>query len=49
MHEALGSESNEQFPVNIITQVLKKAYKLHGKLIRPAQVIVNTAVQQQKE
>jgi molecular chaperone GrpE len=42
LHEALGSDSNPDFPPNTVTQVLKKAYKLKGKIIRPAQVLVNT-------
>lgn len=42
IHEALGSESNPDVPANTVTQVMNKAYKLKGKVIRPAQVIVNT-------
>lgn len=41
-HEALSSEQNPDFPPNVVSRVFKKAYKLHGKLIRPAQVVVNT-------
>ena len=49
VHEALSSESNSELPDNTVSQVLKKAYKLRGKVIRPAQVIVNTAPGNKKE
>jgi molecular chaperone GrpE len=42
MHEALTSVDDPEKPANTITQVFKKAYKLNGKVIRPAQVVVNT-------
>lgn len=41
-HEALSSEHNPDFPPHAITQVFKKAYTLKGKVIRPAQVVVNS-------
>lgn len=40
VHEALSSEATDSVPPGHITKVFKKAYKLHDKLIRPAQVIV---------
>lgn len=40
VHEALSSESTEKVPPGHISKVFKKAYKLHDKLIRPAQVVV---------
>ncbi|MEK6554418.1 MAG: nucleotide exchange factor GrpE [Bdellovibrionota bacterium] len=40
LHEALSSEETDSMPQGHITQVFKKAYKLHDKLIRPAQVVV---------
>lgn len=40
LHEALSSEETDRLPPGHITQVFKKAYKLHDKLIRPAQVVV---------
>jgi molecular chaperone GrpE len=42
MHEALSSSNEPDLPANTVTQVLSKAYKLKGKVIRPAQVVVNT-------
>lgn len=41
IHEALSSEESEELPPGKITQVFKRAYKLHDRLIRPAQVVVS--------
>jgi molecular chaperone GrpE len=43
MHEALTSEEVPELPSGSVTKVFKKGFKLHGKIIRPAQVVVNTA------
>lgn len=42
-HEALSSEPSEDIPPGHVVRVFQKAYKLHDKLIRPAQVTVATA------
>ncbi|MBK9293743.1 MAG: nucleotide exchange factor GrpE [Oligoflexia bacterium] len=42
VHEALSSISDPNIANNTVAEVFKKAYKLHGKVIRPAQVVVNT-------
>lgn len=42
-HEALSSEPREDMPSGHVARVFKKAYKMHDKLIRPAQVTVSTA------
>lgn len=42
-HEALSGEPREDMPVGHVSKVFKKAYKMHDKLIRPAQVTVSTA------
>lgn len=39
-HEALSSEPTNEIPAGHVARVFKKAYKLHDKLIRPAQVVV---------
>jgi len=39
-HEALSSEPTNEVPSGHIARVFKKAYKLHDRLIRPAQVVV---------
>ena len=40
LHEALGSEESSEIPAGHVVRVFKKPYKLHDKLIRPAQVVV---------
>lgn len=40
VHEALSSEETEEHEPGIVTRVFRKAFKLHDKLIRPAQVVV---------
>jgi molecular chaperone GrpE len=42
-HEALSSEPRTDMPAGHIARVFKKAYKMHDKLIRPAQVTVASA------
>ena len=42
-HEALSSEETDEVEPGHITQVFKGAYKLHDRLIRPAQVVVAKA------
>lgn len=39
-HEALSSEESDEIPAGHVLRVFRKAYKLHDKLIRPAQVVV---------
>lgn len=43
MHEALSSEPRADVEPGRVVRVFKKAYKMHDKLLRPAQVIVSTA------
>ena len=40
-HEALSRQRSDKIPEGHIIMVLKKAYKLYDRLIRPAQVIVS--------
>jgi molecular chaperone GrpE len=42
-HEALSSEPRDDIKPGHIAQVFRKAYKMHDKLIRPAQVTVASA------
>ncbi len=39
-HEALSSEETTAVPAGHVSRVYKKAYKLHDRVIRPAQVVV---------
>lgn len=40
LHEAMGSEESSQVPPGHITQVFKKPYLFHQKVLRPGQVII---------
>lgn len=40
VHEALSSEGSTDMPSGHVLRVFQKAYKMHEKLIRPAQVVV---------
>ena len=42
VHEALSSQQTEDVPEGHIVSAYKKAYKLHDRVVRPAQVIVAT-------
>jgi molecular chaperone GrpE len=44
IQEALGAEETDLVKEGHVFKVYKKAYKLHDKIIRPAQVIVAKAV-----
>ena len=39
-HEAIVAQPSEEYPEGTVTQVLERGYLLHGKLLRPAKVIV---------
>lgn len=41
--EAISSEPNEALPPGSVSRVFRKAYRLHDRLLRPAQVIVALA------
>lgn len=40
IHEALGTEPSSTIKDGHVSQVLKKPYKMHDKVIRPGQVII---------
>ena len=39
-HEAIVAQASEEYDEGTVTQVLERGYLLHGKLLRPAKVIV---------
>lgn len=41
LHEALGQTSKEGVANNIVTEVFQRGFKLGGRVIRPAKVMVN--------
>ena len=40
LHEAISSEETSQYSPGQVSKVLRKPYRLHEKVIRPAQVLV---------
>ena len=46
VHEALSSEPTSEVEPGHISQVFKDAYKLHDRIIRPAQVVVATEAEE---
>jgi molecular chaperone GrpE len=44
-HEAISSQPSADVPEETVLQVAQEGYKLHERVIRPAQVIVATAVE----
>lgn len=49
IHEALTSEETDQVEPGAVCKVFRKAYKLHDRLLRPAQVVVAKAPSEKKE
>ena len=39
-HEALSSEPTDKVPPGTVTQVFRKPYKIHDRILRPGQVVV---------
>ena len=48
-HQAMSMQEREDVAPNTVVTVVQKGYLLHGRLIRPAMVIVSSAVQAQGE
>ncbi len=42
-HEAIGCESNPELAPETVARVMQSGYSLHGRLLRPAKVMVNRA------
>ena len=41
LHEVISVQNNSEYPTDTILQVCRKGYKLHDRLVQPAQVIVS--------
>lgn len=41
-HQAIGQEPSDQYPAGTVTRAVQAGYKLHERVIRPAQVFVST-------
>jgi molecular chaperone GrpE len=48
-HEALSSEPTTEMEPGHVLRVFKKAYKLHDRLVRPAQVVVASKPQETED
>jgi len=48
-HEAVGTEESSEVEPGYITQILRMGFRLHDRVIRPAQVMVATAPKDQSE
>ena len=48
-HEAVGTEESTEVEPGYITQILRPGFRLHDRVIRPAQVMVATAPKEQSE
>ncbi|MBI1901255.1 MAG: nucleotide exchange factor GrpE [Planctomycetia bacterium] len=42
LHEALLKQPSSEYPANTVSQVVRAGFKLHDRVLRPAQVIVST-------
>lgn len=43
LHEAMSMQPSDEHAPNTVVAVFQKGYTLHGRLIRPARVVVSTA------
>jgi molecular chaperone GrpE len=43
-HQAIAQEPTDQHPAGIVTQVARYGYQLHDRVVRPAEVLVSTAI-----
>lgn len=41
LHQAMSMQENADFPPNTVMAVMQKGYTLHGRLLRPAMVMVS--------
>ena len=41
LHQAMAMQENEEFAPNTVMAVMQKGYSLHGRLLRPAMVMVS--------
>lgn len=46
LHQAIAQEPSDQIPVGHVTRVAQSGYRLHDRVVRPAQVLVSTGAPQ---
>ena len=44
LHEAMGAQPSADVPPNTVTQVFQKGYRLRERMLRPARVMISSAV-----
>jgi molecular chaperone GrpE len=49
LHEAICQQPSEAHPANTVLQVTQTGFRLHDRVVRPAQVIVSAAAPQDKD
>ena len=49
VHEVMSVQENKEYSPDVILQVCRKGYELHGRLVQPAQVVVNSAEKRKEE
>jgi molecular chaperone GrpE len=42
LHQAIAQEPSDQYPAGTVTRAAQSGYKLHDRVVRPAQVFVST-------
>lgn len=42
VHQAIGQEPSDKYPAGVVSRAFQAGYKLHDRVIRPAQVFVST-------
>jgi molecular chaperone GrpE len=49
LHEAMMQQPSEEHPEKTVTQELARGYKMHGRVIRPAKVVVSSGLPTPRE
>lgn len=47
LHQAVSQEPSDRFPPNTVVNVLGSGFQLHDRVVRPSQVIVSTAKEEE--
>jgi len=42
VHEAIAQEASDDIPSGMVTRIVRVGYQLHGRVVRPSQVMVST-------
>jgi molecular chaperone GrpE len=47
LHHAVSQQSSDEYPPNTVVNVLNSGFQLHDRVVRPSQVIVSTAKEEE--